>query len=133
MDISPDYVRQAKSRLKNILKNNGQLKLPHFSPLQSTELIRLYQENEIPVELLLQKTQFLKLFASQLNRRLAKCSAKPGKAPVKTDDIASALQSLAQKNLLPVLRTDRPSLRTRRPNRKMQIDKSKRNFLHFDM
>ncbi len=114
MDISADYVRQAKRRLKNILKNNGQLKLPHLSKLQSTELIRLYQENEIPAKLLLQKPNFLKLFTDQLNRRLTKCSAKPTKPPVKTDDIASALQTLANKNLLPVLRTDQPSLKTRR-------------------
>ncbi|MCK4851250.1 MAG: site-specific DNA-methyltransferase [Phycisphaerae bacterium] len=115
IDISADYVRQAKRRVKKSLKRNGQPTLTPLSPLQLTELIRLYQENEIPAELLLEKPKFIKLFAGQLNRRLAKCSAEPVGPPLKASEIASALQTLANKNLLPVLRTDQPSLKTRNP------------------
>ncbi len=61
-DISADYVRHAKRRVKN----NGQLELPGMSTLQSRELIRLYQENEIPVALLLDKPKFIKLFTTAL-------------------------------------------------------------------
>ncbi len=114
IDISAEYVRQAKRRVKNTLKSNGQLQLPHLSKLQSTELIRLYQENEIPAQRLLQKPQFIKLFASQLNRRLAKSSAHPADHPLKPKDIATPPQTLAGKTLLPLLRTDQPSLKTRK-------------------
>jgi len=114
IDISADYVRHAKRRVKNTVKNNGQLKLPPLSGLQLTELVRLYQENEIPAELLLQKPKFIELLAGQLNRRLAKCCSGPPEAPLKASEIGFALQILGQKNLLPVLRTDQPSLKTRR-------------------
>ncbi|MBA7521958.1 hypothetical protein ES705_14070 [subsurface metagenome] len=125
IDISAEYLRHAKRRVKNTLKSNGQLKLPPLSGLQLTELVRLYQENEIPTELLLQKPQFIKLFTGQLNRRLAKCSTEPIDRPLKPKDIAGALQTLANKNLLPVLRTDTPSLKSRKPRSKYQRSRCK--------
>ena len=112
IDISAEYVRKARPRVKNTLKKN-KYKLDGLSPLQLTELIRLYQENEIPAARLLEKPHFIRLFAEQLNRRLAKCSKATAYPPLNGAHIESALRSLASKNLLPVLRTDQPSLKSR--------------------
>ena len=111
IDISAEYVRKARLRIKQSLKKTTKYKLDGLSPLQVTELIRLYQENEIPAQLLLEKPRFMELFAEQLNRRLAKCSSAAPPGVLNAEKIESALQSLAKKNLLPVLRTDQPSLR----------------------
>lgn len=112
IDISAEYVRKARLRVKNGLKKTSRYKLDGLSPLGVMELIRLYQENEIPVSRLLEKPQFVKLFTEQLNRRLAGCATNKSEKSLKAEQIASALHSLAKKNLLPVLRTDQPSLRT---------------------
>ena len=113
IDISAGYVRKAQLRVKNSLKKSSRYKLDGLSPLELTELIRLYQENEILAERLLEKPQFVKLFAEQLNRRLAKCSSSKVGAALNAGQIESALRNLAKKNLLPVLRTDQPSLKNR--------------------
>jgi hypothetical protein len=113
IDISAEYVRNTRLRVKNILKKNSKYKLDGFFPLESAELIRLYQENEIPVERLLAKPHFVRLFCEQLNRRLAKCETNKPVKSLKDQQVEYALRNLANKNLLPVLRTDSPSLRTR--------------------
>lgn len=113
VDISPEYVRKARSRIANTLKQTAKYRLDGLSPLQLTVLVRLYQENEIPAARLLEKPHFIRIFAEQLNRRLAKCSKASAYAPLNSTHIESALRRLASKNLLPVLRTDPPSLRTR--------------------
>ena len=112
IDISAEYARQARNRIKSVPERNDRIEIDHLSQLQTTELIRLYQENEIPVGLLLEKPQFLDLFTGQLNRRLAGCSVNA--EPLETGQIESALRNLRKRNFLPVLRTDAPSLRTRR-------------------
>lgn len=113
IDISAEYARKARLRLANTLKQTAKYKLDGFSPLEVAELIRLYQENEIPVERLLAKPHFVKLLCKQLTRRLAEYSPDKAGLLLETDQIESALRSLAKKNMLPVLRTDQPSLRTR--------------------
>ncbi|NIA07140.1 MAG: site-specific DNA-methyltransferase [Actinobacteria bacterium] len=112
IDISAEYVHKARLRVANTLKPTAGYKLDGLSPLEMTELIRLYQENEIPAGRLLAKPHFVALFTEQLNRRLAKCS-QTQPAAISPERIALALQCLATKNLLPVLRTDQPSLRSR--------------------
>lgn len=112
MDISAEYARKARLRVKKSLRKSSKYKLDGLSPLGVMELIRLYQENEIPVSRLLEKTQFVKLCCAQMNRRLAGCVTDKPKKSLRAEQIASALRSLAKKNLLPVLRTDQPSLRT---------------------
>ena len=114
MDISAEYARKARARVANTLKQADKYKLNGFLPLQVTELVRLYQENEIPVARLLDKPHFVGLFCEQLNRRLAEYS--PGVAGLKlqSEQVAQALGALAKKNMLPVLRTDQPSLRSRK-------------------
>lgn len=112
IDISPEYARQARNRVKSTLKKNARLNIDNLSHLQTIELVRLYQENEIPAQLLLEKPQFLDLFTGQLNRRLADCSTDA--KPLKARQTESALRILLKKNLLPVLRTDTPSLKARR-------------------
>ena len=112
IDISAEYARKARLRVANTLKQTDKYKLDGFSPLEVTELVRLYQENEIPVGLLLQKPKFVGLFCEQLNRRLVNCS-RTQPAAISAERIASALQCLAKKNLLPILRTDQPSLKSR--------------------
>ena len=111
IDISAEYVRKARLRVKQSLKKAGKYKLDGLSPLQLTELIRLYQENEIPAHLLLAQPKFVELFAEELNRRLAGCTTNKSAESLNAEQVASALRSLAKNNLLPVLRTDQPSLR----------------------
>jgi len=113
IDISDEYVRKAQVRIKNSLKKSNKYKLDGLSPLELTELVRLYQENEIPAERLLKKPLFIKLLAKQLNRRLAECAIDKSGSFLKAAQIASALRTLSKRNLLPALRTDQPSLKSR--------------------
>ena len=113
IELSQGYVRAMRKRLRSGEEEAGELvETRGWSPEHVAELVRLYQENEVPTSLLAQSEKLLAAFTRQLNGRLN------GDAGYNSSEVMAQLDALRRETGLPRIRAHVLETPTRKRRRR---------------
>jgi DNA modification methylase len=101
IDISSEYVRRTRQRLKNVRDETGaRPTIGAWRELHIDLLMQLYRETKVTLENLLPNEVALRVIATALNARAGACYDE--------HDVREQLEQLARENRLPKLPNDTP-------------------------
>ena len=99
IELSQSYVRATRKRLRSVGEQASELLETRGWPLEHVaELVRLYQENEVPTSLLAGSEKLLGAFTQQFNGRLN------GSSGYKAGEVLKQLENLRRSSELPRIR-----------------------------
>jgi hypothetical protein len=99
IELSQSYVRATRKRLRSVGEQASELlETRGWPPEHVAELLRLYQENEVPTSLLAGSEKLVGAFTQQFNGRLN------GDSGYKAGEVLKKLESLRRSSELPRIR-----------------------------